>query len=60
MALNRHDEVEADPERRDNDELTRLNLATDLTLGTGLVLGAVTQALDLTSPDSLSLRSSAP
>jgi len=52
LALDKHDEVQMDPERRDKDELTRLNLAADLTIGTGLLLAAVTLTLDLLLTES--------
>ena len=48
-AIDRKAEVEDDPERRGRDDVTRLNLAADLTAGTGLFLAVVTFVLDVAS-----------
>lgn len=47
MALDKRDEVQADPTHAGESDLTRLNLAADLTIGAAIAVAVVTLVLDL-------------
>jgi hypothetical protein len=47
LAIDKKNEVERDPLRRERDEVDQLNLAADLTCGAGVLTGLVTLLLDV-------------